>query len=93
MRPMSKAPKDGMVIRLHMPDGHSFLARPVDGLIDCDGNDAWSWGSLIEGTEPADWTDGVMWTVNEDGKPSTRPVGWSPVEHDPPRTGIEKRRL
>lgn len=82
-RPMDTAPRDGQVIRLHMPDGSSFLAKPISGLVDCDGHDCWSWGTASEDQDalaPIDWTDGICWNCNEDGKPSTRPVGWSPAQ-------------
>jgi hypothetical protein len=75
---MDTAPLDGRVIRLHMPDGMSFLAKPVDGLIGEDGEDCWTWGTAGEDEPcPEDWHDGLYWSSNEDGVPSAYPVGWS----------------
>ena len=78
MQPMSSAPVDGQIIRLHMQDGSSFLARPIDGLLDASENDCWSWGTVNEDEGPEDWTDGICWDVNDAGARSTYPVGWSP---------------
>jgi hypothetical protein len=75
---MDTAPLDGRVIRLHMPDGMSFLAKPMDGLIGEDGEDCWTWGTAGEDEPcPEDWHDGLYWSSNEDGVPSAYPVGWS----------------
>ena len=88
MQPMDTVPLDGRVIRLHMPDGMSFLAKPVDGLIGDDMEDCWCWGTADEDQPcPEDWDDGICWGSNADGVPSTRPIGWSlaPTDATPSR--------
>lgn len=76
--PMDTVPLDGRKIRFHMPDGNSFMAEIVDGLVDANGDSCWCWGAVDEDEAPDDWTDGICWEQNENGKPSTYPVGWSP---------------
>ena len=80
MMPMTEALRVGAEdpIRLHMPDGSDFLAGlvPVEG----EHKSVWAWTEIEEGTAPEDWTDGVCWQVNEDGKQSTQPIGWSQKE-------------
>ncbi len=76
MRAMKDVPTSRPII-FHMPDGSSFPVRlhPFPG----EGEDTWGWVSLEEGAAPADWTDDVCWSVNEDGRKSTLPVGWSEI--------------
>jgi len=75
---MSTAPT-GRIIMLHLPDGVSFWAElhPFDH---GGSEDVWGWICLEEGKAPKDWTDDTCWSVNEDGKTSTQPIGWSELE-------------
>jgi len=74
MQPMDSVPTDKPV-RLHLPGGLSFPAclLPFEG----DDRTVWGWVCLDEGQAPDDWTEGVCWSVNENGNPSTQPIGWS----------------
>lgn len=76
MKPMSTVPVDGRTIRLFMSNGRSFLARPMDGLLNENGEDCWNWCAENEDEAPDDWTDGVCWEINDAGNRSTYPVGW-----------------
>lgn len=75
MNNMNTAPTD-RPIRLHMPDGTSFMAESSI-FQDENDEDVRGWVSCEEGKEPDDWSQGVCWALNEAGKPSTKPVGWS----------------
>ena len=75
MNSMSTVPCDVPVI-LHMPDGTTFRGE-LHPFLDIDGEDVWGWVCLDGGKAPENWTDDVCWAENEDGKPSTKPVGWS----------------
>ena len=74
MNPMDTAPRD-RPIRLHRPNGTSFMAYlvPVEG----DSGIVWAWGEVVESTAPEDWCDGICWEVNSNYKKSTQPIGWS----------------
>lgn len=73
-RPMTAYPVDRPV-RLHMPDGSSFMAQLI--AVEGPADECWTWAEVEEGTAPADWCQGVCWGTNSEGKPSTRPIGWS----------------
>ena len=77
MNPMTTAPRGDDPVRLHMPNGDSFMAI----LVPVEGNEGpvWTWGSVDEFDPkvPGDWCDGVCWGSNSDGKPSTKPIGWT----------------
>ncbi len=75
-RPMKDAPTD-RAIKLHMPDGSAFKATSEP--FDEGDKTVWGWVAANEGEAPEDWHDGVCWAQNENGKPSTRPVGWSDI--------------
>lgn len=76
IQPMETVPKDRPVT-LHMPDGSSFLAA-LQPFEDGTAEGCWGWTEVEENSgAPEDWHDGVCWASNEDGKPSTRPIGWS----------------
>lgn len=77
MRPMETVPTDRPVL-LHLPRGISFRGE-LHPFVGSEGEDVYGWVCLEEGKSPDNWTDGVCWSVNEDGNPSTKPTGWSEV--------------
>lgn len=77
MNSIKSAPTDKPV-RLHMPDGSSFRGE-LQPFIGENDEDVFGWVCLDPDQAPLDWTDDVCWSVNADGKKSTRPVGWSPI--------------
>lgn len=78
-QPMDTVPLNEPVVRLHMPDGTSFLAHLVPS-IDSDDQDCWAWCAVNEDEAPDNWTDGVCWAVNGNLERSTQPIGWSSAE-------------
>lgn len=86
-RSMETAPKDGTCIQAEIP-GHGCdnVIAWMDGLLDEHWDDCGAW-YFAEDREPPDcWTDGICWALNEDGKPSVKPVRWQPLP-PPPETG------
>ncbi len=79
-RTIDSAPKDGKWLQANIPGhGSDNIIAWLGGLIDSDGNECGGW-SFMTGQEPPDcWTDGVCWTVNEDGAPSVVPTHWKPL--------------
>ena len=85
-RTMDSAPRDGTAIQARIPGhGSDNIIAWLDGLVDSNERDCGGW-SVVENQEPpADWTDGICWTVNEDGKPSTQPIAWKPIDQEKQR--------
>ena len=77
MNDMATVPTDTPV-RLHLPGGLSFPAElhPFEGEFQA----VYGWVCLDEGQAPDDWTDDVCWAQNDDGKPSTQPIGWTALK-------------
>ena len=82
-RGIGSAPMDGTCIKVNIPGaGVTGSVVWMDGLLDSDGNDcsAWCW---MDETDPPDcWTDGICWSVNEDGIASAPPTQWKPERID-----------
>jgi hypothetical protein len=76
---MHTVPTD-RAVRLHMPNRLSFPAelQPFESE-DGDG-ETFGWVCLDEGQAPEDWTDDVCWAINDAGKPSTQPIGWTTLK-------------
>lgn len=80
---ISSAPRDGTPIEARIV-GYSRAARAViswrEGFEAEDAADIGAWVWMLETRKPpTSWTDGVCWSSNEDGKPSTRPTHWRPI--------------
>jgi hypothetical protein len=77
---MDAAPKDGTPIQAEIPGhGNDNIIAWFDGLLDDDEQPCGGWAFVEDQEPPDDWTDGVCWATNEDGKPSTKPVRWCPL--------------
>jgi hypothetical protein len=81
MNDMTTAPTDAP-IRLHLPNGLSFPAELQS--FESEDGDAFGWVCLDEGQAPEDWTDDVCWAINDAGKPSTQPIGWTTLKESKP---------
>lgn len=76
-QPMDTAPQDGTAIQARIPGNGSDNIIAWDNTLLNSANEPCGGWSFVEDQEPPDdWTDGICWTVNEDGKPSTRPTEW-----------------
>lgn len=76
-QPMSSAPRDGTEIQAIIP-GHG-----QDNVIAYRGGfEYFAWQFTRDQEPPDDWTDGVCWMENEDGKPSTQPIAWKHLPKD-----------
>ena len=77
---MEPAPRDGTAFQAKIPGhGSDNVIAWTDGLIDSDGSECGSWYFAEDQEPPECWTDGVCWTVNEDGKASVQPNHWKPL--------------
>lgn len=59
-----------------------FLATMQLGFMDDDDNDTAAWCEKIEGYAPSNWTDGVCWSSNEYGHPSSQPTHYMETTED-----------
>lgn len=77
---MDSAPRDGTAFQAKIPgNGSDNIIAWCGGLLDSKGEPCGGW-HFVEDQEPPDcWTDGICWTVNEDGKPSVEPTHWKPL--------------
>lgn len=76
-QPMDLAPRDGTPIQAEIPGhGADNVIAFQDGYLDSAGQDCGAWCFVTDREPPEDWTDGICWEINEDGKPSTKPVRW-----------------
>jgi len=81
---ISTAPKDGTPIQARIPgNGDDNIIAWLGGLEADDGGEAWSWVFVEDQEPPDDWTDGICWTINEDGVASTLPTHWQPLPSPP----------
>ena len=79
-QPIETAPKDGSVIQAIIPNnGSDNIIAWQGGFVDRDENDCGCWVFVENQEPPDDWTDGVCWSENEDGVPSTQPTKWKPI--------------
>lgn len=77
---MKTAPRDGTPIQARIPgNGSDNVIAWTDGLLDSDEHPCGGWQFVEDQEPPDDWTDGICWTVNEDGKQSTLPTEWKPL--------------
>jgi hypothetical protein len=77
---ISTAPKDGTPIQAKIPGhGADNVIAFLSGLLNSAGCECGGWSFVTEQEPPDDWSDGVCWDVNEDGKPSTQPTEWKPL--------------
>jgi hypothetical protein len=83
-QPIETAPRDGTVIQAKIPShGSDNIIAWLDGLINENGEDCGGWSFAEDQEPPDDWTDGICWASNEDGKPSTSPTHWKPLPEPP----------
>jgi hypothetical protein len=83
-QPIETAPRDGTPFQAKIPgNGSDNIIAWTAGLIDSDENDCGGWAFVEDQEPPDDWTDGICWAVNEDGKPSTKPTHWKPLQDRP----------
>jgi hypothetical protein len=76
-QPMETAPRNGTAIQAKIPGhGSDNIIAWEDGLLDSDGGHCGGWSFAESQEPPDDWTDGICWEVNEDGKRSTEPTAW-----------------
>ena len=77
---MDKAPKDGTAIQARIPGhGSDNIIAWTDGLLNSENEPCGGWQFVEDQEPPDDWTDGICWTVNEDGMQSTHPTAWKPL--------------
>lgn len=80
-RPIETAPRNGTAIQAKIPGhGNDNVIAWIGGLVDEHGEDCGGWSFVSAQEPPDDWTDGVCWESNEDGKPSTKPTHWKPLK-------------
>jgi len=85
---MDEAPRDGTAIQARIPGhGEDNIIAWDEAYIDSANRPCGSWTYVEDREPPEDWTDGVCWEVNEDGKPSTQPTAWTHLP--PPPDGTE----
>lgn len=79
-RSIDSAPQDGTPIQARIPGhGSDNIIAWMNGLVASDDSEAGGW-HVVEGQEPPDdWTDGICWEVNAEGRPSTAPTHWMPL--------------
>lgn len=78
------APKDGAPFQAKIPGhGSDNVIGWTDGLIDSDEQPCGGWTFMAEQEPPESWTDGICWTVNEDGIASVAPTHWMPLPEPP----------
>ncbi len=70
---MSMKWRDGRPVWLRA-GGKEFMASREVGFINDDHGDVAAWCEKIEGEAPHNWTDGVCWSSNADGHPSSKPT-------------------
>jgi hypothetical protein len=79
-QPIETAPRDGTAIQARIPgNGSDNIIAWEGGLLNSEGEYCGCWSFVEDQEPPDDWTDGICWTVNEDGKPSTQPTEWKPL--------------
>jgi hypothetical protein len=85
-RDIETAPKDGTWIQARIPGhGADNIIAWQGGLLDSEGNDCGGWMFMQDQEPPDCWTDGVCWSVNEDGIASTLPTEWKLPQPPEPR--------
>lgn len=82
-KPIATAPKDGTWIQARIPGHGSDNVIAWLEVYDTKNGSWGGWTFMTEQEPPDDWTDGVCWKVNEDGKPSTPPTHWMPLPAKP----------
>jgi hypothetical protein len=83
-QPIETAPKDGSEFQARIPGhGEDNVIAWDDGLLDSHGCDCGGWMFTRDQEPPDCWTDGICWTVNEDGSASARPTHWKPLPTSP----------
>ena len=82
------APKDGTWIQARIPGNGSDNIIAWRGWYTTDEDEEVCAWTFMTAQEPPDcWTDGVCWTVNEDGVASVPPTEWKPLPLPPPPEG------
>lgn len=72
---ISTAPKDGTPIQAEIPGhGSDNIIAWSFGLADANAEICGGWHFIGDKEPPDDWTDGVCWAVNADGRKSTEPT-------------------
>lgn len=79
MNNMHTVPTD-RAVRLHMLNRLSFTAELQSFESEDGDGETFGWVCLDEGQAPEDWTDDVCWAINDAGKPSTQPIGWTTLK-------------
>lgn len=84
---ISTAPKDGTPIQAEIPGhGSDNIIAWSFGLADANAEICGGWHFIGDKEPPDDWTDGVCWAVNADGRKSTEPTRW---KLPPPQGGSD----
>lgn len=84
-REMALAPRDGSEIQARIPGhGSDNVIAWSGGLLTSDGDDCGAWMFTRDQEPPECWTDGICWSVNEDGEPSVLPDAWMHLPPPPP---------
>jgi hypothetical protein len=79
-QPIETAPLNGTPIQAEIPNnGSDNVIAFLPNYVDEAGDDCGAWSFVSEQEPPDCWTDGVCWDLNEDGKPSVKPVRWKPL--------------
>ena len=77
---MEHAPRDGTAFRARVPGhGSDFIVAWIGGFVGDNGEDCATWVIIEDQEPPEDWDDGVCWSSNSAGVPSTQPDGWKPL--------------
>lgn len=77
---MDTAPRDGSAIQAEIGTfGSDYIIAWTGGYYDSNQDPCSCWNIVDDQEPPPDWTDGVCWSVNEDGVPSTPPTRWKPL--------------
>lgn len=82
-QPIETAPKYADTVKLRTASGAVLSGFWHDQLLDSDGRECGGWASADGEEYPPCWTDGICWTVNEDGEPSDPPTHWAPARPSP----------
>ncbi len=83
-QPIQTAPQDGTPIQARIPGhGSDNIIAWVEGLLDVGDQPCGGWQFMLDQEPPDSWTDGICWTVNEDGAPSVEPTHWKPAPWKP----------
>ena len=80
-QPIETAPKNGTAIQARIPGhGEDNIIAWIGGYMNEEEHDCCAWTFVEDQEPPDDWTDGVCWQINAEGKASVTPTHWKPLE-------------